>query len=178
MEASGRFRSADLTGSFRESAVPILVESFVGIYRWHAKRTLRRVPTVRGAWEGEGLVGVSMLEELAPGVGYVYYVAVRPAARHRGVGGFLLDDALERFRALRFEIAYAAVEADNEGSRRLFSSRGFRIVEADEPNFREGGLGAWGLRSKMVLVSGEVLLGMRINPPGTSVELEGPPPGG
>jgi ribosomal protein S18 acetylase RimI-like enzyme len=163
-------RAVDLTGSERERAVPILIESFVGIYRWHAKRTLRRISFVRGAVDGDRLVGVSMLEDLVPGVGYVYYIAVSRNYRKHRVGSFLLDDALDRFRTLRAEIVYAAAEEDNTASLALFKSRGFRMVERDEPGYREGGLGAWGLRSKMMVVHGEVLLGVRLNPPGTSVE--------
>lgn len=163
--------AVDLAGEAREQAVPILIESFVGIYRWHAKRTLRRVSVVRGALDGDRLVGVAMLENLAPGVGYVYYVAVSRAYRDRKVGTFLLDDALDRFRKAKAEIVYAAAEEDNAASKALFQSRGFRLVERDEPGYREGGLGAWGLRSKMMVVSGEVLFGLRLNPPGTSVDL-------
>lgn len=164
-------RAVDLIATERERAVPIIIESFVGIYRWHAKRTLRRVSVVRGALDDERLVGVSMLEDLAPGVGYVYYVAVSRDCRNRKVGTFLLDDALERFRTQRCEIVYAAAEEDNEASRALFGSRGFRVVLRDELGYREGGLGAWGLRSKMMVVSGEVLMGLRLQAPGTSIEL-------
>lgn len=149
----------DLNGEERERAVPILIDSFVGIYRWHAKRTLRRVSSVRGAVAGDELVGVAMLERLAPEIGYVYYIAVRSGARRKGVAGTLLDDALRRFRGEGARIAYAAVEEDNAPSTELFLSRGFRRVERNEPSYRDGGLGAWGLRSRMMLVHGEVLLG-------------------
>jgi ribosomal protein S18 acetylase RimI-like enzyme len=164
----------DLPEERREEAVPTLIDSFVGIYRWHAKRTLRRVSLVRAALDGDRLVGVSMLENLAPGVGYVYYVAVSGAYRKRKVGSMLLDDALEYFRRMKAEIVYAAAEEDNVASIALFKSRGFRVVERDELGYREGGLGAWGLRSKMMVVSGEILLGIRLHPPGTSVALDLP----
>jgi ribosomal protein S18 acetylase RimI-like enzyme len=166
--------AVDLPGDRRELAVPILIDSFVGIYRWHAKRTLRRISIVRGAMEGDRLVGVSMLEDLAPGVGYVYYIAVSRAYRKRKVGSFLLDDALDRFRSQKAEIVYAAAEEDNAPSLGLFRSRGFRLIEREETGYREGGLGAWGLRSKMMVVHGEVLMGLRLNPPGTSVKLSEP----
>ncbi|MCI4348219.1 MAG: GNAT family N-acetyltransferase [Thermoplasmata archaeon] len=164
-------RVEELVGEAREQAVPILIESFEGIYRWHAKRTLRRVSVVRGARDGADLIGVSMLEDLAPGVGYVYYIAVDRAHRRHGAGAFLLDDAMDRFRSQRAEIVYAAAEEDNLPSLALFSGRGFRVVERDELGFQEGGLGAWGLRSKMMVVYGEVLVGVRINAPGTSIAL-------
>ncbi len=163
-EARMAVRIADLDGAGRERAVPVLIDSFVGIYRWHAKRTLRQVSSVRGAFAGDELVGVAMLERLVPAVGYVYYLAVRRADRRRGVAAALLDDALERFRRDGVRVVYAAAEEDNEGSIALFRSRGFRTVERRELGWAEGGLGAWGLRSRMWVVSGEVLLGLRLAP--------------
>jgi ribosomal protein S18 acetylase RimI-like enzyme len=159
----------ELRGSARERGVPIVIDSFEGIYRWHAKRTLREIATVRG-FDSEGeLRGIAMVETLVPGVGYVYYIAVRSADRRRGVGARLLDDALQRFAAEGVRVVYAAAEADNAGSIGLFRSRGFREVSRKEPGYREGGLGAWGLRSRMRIVWGEVLLGRRLAPePGPS----------
>lgn len=155
---------ADLVGGEREKAVPVLVDAFTGIYRWHAKRTLRRVSEVRGLREGGRLVGVSLLEQVAPVVGYVYYIAVSRPYRDRKFGGLLLDDALIRFRSRGSEVVYAATETTNVASIALFSSRGFREVERDEAGFMDGGLGAVGLRTKMTVVRGETLLGLRLAP--------------
>jgi ribosomal protein S18 acetylase RimI-like enzyme len=154
----------DLPDAQREAAVPVLIDSFVGIYRWHAKRTLRHISVVRGARIDGQIAGISMLERLTPEVGYVYYLAVRREYRHRGIAGHLLDDALDRFRRENVEVVYGAAEEDNLPSLQLFRSRGFRPVERKELGYREGGLGAWGLRSRMMLVSGEVLLGLRLRP--------------
>jgi ribosomal protein S18 acetylase RimI-like enzyme len=165
VESGGRNapRLLDLQGAERERALPILIDGFVGIYRWHAKRTLRRIASVRGAELGGEVVGVSMLELLTPEVGYVYYVAVLGRVRRLGIGGYLLDDALGRFRASGATVVYAAVEEENAASERLFLSRGFRRVDRREPGYREGGLGAWGLHSRMMLVRGEVLFGLRFH---------------
>ena len=149
----------DLPEGDRELAIPIIKESFVGIYRWHAKRTLREIGRVRSARLEGQLAGISMLDRLTLEVGYVYYLAVGEAFRNRGVGGALLDDAITLFRSEGAHILYGAAEEENTPSIRLFSSRGFRVIERDEIGFREGGLGAWGLRSRMMLVHGEVLMG-------------------
>ncbi len=167
MPAVPRMEVLDLSPSEREQAVPVIRESFEGIYRWHATRTLREIPRVRAVRGGSGILGVSMLERLVPEVGYVYYVAVAAARRGTGIGGLLLDDALRIFREARLEVAYAAAEEDNLPSLRLFTSRGFRPVERKELGWQEGGLGAWGLRSRMRLVYGEVLLGLRLAPAGS-----------
>lgn len=154
-----------LEGEARELAVPTLKEGFVGIYRWHAKRTLRTVGTVRAAIVAGQMAGVALLERLVPGVGYVYYLAVGNAFRRRGIGQALLDDALRRFRSDALEVVYAAVEEDNLPSQQLFRSRGFRIVERDEANWQAGGLGAQGLRTRMWIVHGELLFGLRLATP-------------
>ena len=152
----------DLPKESRERAIPILIQSFVGIYRWHAKRTLREIVRVRGAHlEGE-LAGISMLDRLTPEVGYVYYLAVGEPFRGRGVGGALLDDAIGLFRNEGARILYGAAEEENAPSLALFRSRGFREIGRDERGFREGGLGAWGLRSRMMLVHGEILMGRQL----------------
>jgi ribosomal protein S18 acetylase RimI-like enzyme len=152
----------DLVGEGRERAVPALKDGFVGIYRWHAKRTLRSATWVRAAVLHSEVVAVSVLERLDPEVGYVYYLSTALNHRREGLGGLLLDDALSLFRREHARVAYGAVEEDNEASIALFRSRGFRPVERKELGFREGGLGAWGLRSRMTLVGGEVLYGMRL----------------
>ncbi|MGI0070620.1 MAG: GNAT family N-acetyltransferase [Thermoplasmata archaeon] len=154
----------DLPGSARERAIPAILESFVGIYRWHAKRTLREVTLVRGAEVDGDLAGVAMLEPLTPSVGYVYYLAIRTAYRRRGFGGLLLDDAIARFARDGIRVVYGAAEEENTPSIALFRSRGFRTVERRELGHAEGGLGARGLRRRMWLVSGEVLLGRRLAP--------------
>jgi ribosomal protein S18 acetylase RimI-like enzyme len=154
----------DLDGADRERGVPVIIDSFEGIYRWHAKRTLRSVERVRAFVTAGEIAGLAMLETVAPGVGYVYYIAVRRSLRGRGLGGRLLDDALDRFRSGGYRVVFAAAEEDNAESIGLFRSRGFRLTEKKETSYLDGGLGAWGLRSKMWVVSGEVLLGLRLAP--------------
>jgi ribosomal protein S18 acetylase RimI-like enzyme len=154
----------DLAVDEREAAVPVLIDSFTGIYRWHAKRTLRSVSRVRSAWAGSELVGIAMLEMLEPEVGYVYYLAVRASHRRRGVARLLLRDALARFEESGARVVFAAAEEDNTASIHLFTEQGFRPTEPKEKGWREGGLGAWGLRSRMMVVSGERLFGLRLHP--------------
>lgn len=154
----------ELVGDQRERAIPVLKDGFEGIYRWHAKRTLRGATWVRAALQQNEIVAVSILERLDPEVGYVYYLSTSRNHRREGLGGVMLDDALDLFRRERTTVAFGAAEEDNLASQALFRSRGFRVVERKELGFREGGLGAWGLRSRMTLVGGEVLMGLRLSP--------------
>lgn len=166
----------DLIGDDRDRAIEALKESFTGIYRWHAKRTLRDISVVRAIEVDGRVVGASMLERLAPEVEYVYYLFVAQKHRRAGIGRRLLDDALERFRQEGALVAYAACETDNDASLGLFRSRGFREVRRDEPGFREGGLGAWGFRSRMRIVPGEILLGLRLREAPAAAPDAGPRP--
>jgi ribosomal protein S18 acetylase RimI-like enzyme len=156
-----------LDGENRELGVPVVIDGFEGVYRWHAKRTLREATWVRGAREAGEIVGVTMLERLNEEVGYVYYVAVLARRRGRKIGGTLLDDALVWLGRNGSRIVYAVVTEGNANSEALFRSRQFRRIERDEPGINEGGLGAEGLRSRMRIVHGEVLMGRRLEPPDT-----------
>jgi ribosomal protein S18 acetylase RimI-like enzyme len=155
----------DLREAERDRAVPVLKDSFTGIMRWHAKRTLGEVTRVRAATIDGEVVGASLLEQLVPEVGYVYYVAVLMAYRRKGIATKLLDDALDFFRSQGVEVVYAAIDEENAESHRLFESRGFRRTERKETSYRDGGLGAWGLRSRMTIVAGEELFGLRLRAP-------------
>ncbi|HKN07484.1 MAG TPA: GNAT family N-acetyltransferase [Thermoplasmata archaeon] len=162
--ASSDIELVDLPREERDRAIPVLKDGFVGIYRWHAKRTLHNATWVRAAVVRGEIVAVSILDRIDPEVGYVYYLSTAQTHRREGLGGLLLDDALALFRRERARVAYGAAEEDNAASISLFRSRGFRPVERKELGFREGGLGAWGLRSRMTLVGGEVLMGLRLSP--------------
>jgi ribosomal protein S18 acetylase RimI-like enzyme len=164
VSVSGTPELVDLVGEDRERAVPVVRDGFEGIYRWHAKRTLHDIERVRGFEVGTEIVAVSMLQNLLPEVGYVYYVVVLTPWRRHGLALRLLDDALAWFSRSGTRVVYAAAEEENRPSIALFGSRGFRVVDRDEPRFDEGGLGAWGLRSRMRIVYGEVLLGLRLRP--------------
>jgi ribosomal protein S18 acetylase RimI-like enzyme len=158
-------RIAELVGAARDNALPILKESFTGYYRWHAKRTLREIAVARGAYVGDALAGVALLDRLDPEVGYVYYLFVGADHRRHGVGARLLDHTLAGFRRDGVSVVYAVAEEVNRASIGLFRSRGFRVVERRELGWKEGGLGAWGLRSRMRIIGGEVLLGLRLDVP-------------
>jgi hypothetical protein len=75
-----------------------------------------------------------------------------------------LDDALRRLKAEGVEVVFAAAERTNRRSLALLRSRGFRRTQRKERTWNEGGLGAWGLRSRMHIISGEVVLGLRLRP--------------
>jgi L-amino acid N-acyltransferase YncA len=140
----------------------VLKASFEGVLRWHAKRTLREVPLVLGIEREGTILGFALVETLVPEVGFVHYIAVSSADRRKGLGGILLDEAIRRFRAERVEVVFASIEGENRASQALFESRGFRATERKERTYRERGLGAWGLRSRMRVLSGEILFGRRI----------------
>lgn len=154
---------ADVPAGDRARLLPILEESFEGLYLWHARRTLQSIDVVRAARTAEGEdAGLVMLKVLAEGAGYVYYVAVPPRFRRQGIGGRLLDDALSSFARMGVRDVYASVEEDNVESKALFGSRGFERVGGSEMAKRYGRLRSLLMYREMTVVPGELLLGKHL----------------
>ncbi|HUI00366.1 MAG TPA: GNAT family N-acetyltransferase [Nitrososphaerales archaeon] len=156
----------EVTKGERAKLLPILEDSFEGLYLWHARRTLQSIEVVRAARTEDGDdAGLAMLKMLDGEAGYVYYVAVPRKFRGMGVGGRLLDDALERFAAQGAGHVYASVEDDNEESKRLFGSRGFAEVKGSDMASRYGRIRSLLMYREMMVVPGEILLGRALSRP-------------
>jgi ribosomal protein S18 acetylase RimI-like enzyme len=154
---------ADVPKGERAALIPILEESFEGLYLWHAKRTLQGVEVVRVARTPAGeAAGLIMLKVFPEDAGYVYYVAVSRRFRRQGVGGRLLDDAMSYLVQSGVRDVYASVEEENEASKRLFGSRGFEELKGSEMGERYGKIRALIMRREMMVVPGEVLLSKRL----------------
>jgi ribosomal protein S18 acetylase RimI-like enzyme len=152
--------TADVPGEERVRLLPILEESFEGLYLWHARRTLQSIEVVRSAKTEDGdYAGLSMLKMIEGEAGYIYYVAVPRRFRGMGVGGKLLDDALALFSRRGAGHVYASVGDENLESRRLFASRGFREVKGSAMAARYGRIRSLLMYREMMVVPGEVLLG-------------------
>ncbi len=80
----------------------------------------------RVATEGAGgpVVGY-VVAWFAAGEGEIANLAVAPAARGRGIGGQLLDDAIAAAAAHGAEALYLDVRESNSRARALYDSRGF-----------------------------------------------------
>ncbi len=148
----------DVPMSERTSLLPILEESFEGIYLWHSKRILQSIETVRAARIAGEAVGLIMLKIIGGGQGYVYYVAVSPTFRRRGIASALVDDAVSFLAGKGAEELFASVPGDNVESSALFSSRGFEKVDLSEMAERYGRLRSILMYREMMVVPGEVLL--------------------
>ena len=110
----------------RGDLLPILAESFDGIYLWHARRILLGRAAVFAAHRDRTPVGLAMIKMLSPRIGYVYYVAVSPRERRHGIGGLLLDRCLAVLASRGAGPILASVTRSNPPSERLIVSRGFR----------------------------------------------------
>ena len=78
------------------------------------------------------VVGASMLKMLNSKLGYVYYIAISPQWRGKGIAGKLLNDSIEYFFDRGANEALAGISEDNEESKALFTSRGFRELNFSE----------------------------------------------
>jgi len=155
---------AEVPKGERDKLIPILDESFEGIYLWHARRTLQSIEVVRAVRTADGEdAGLAMLKTVARGAGYVYYVAVSPSFRRRGIGGRLLDDAVSYFAHEGGLYVYASVPEDNVESNALFGSRGFERLHLSEMAERYGKIRALLMYREMMVVRGEILMGKRLD---------------
>ena len=109
----------------RRDLLPMLGESFSGIYLWHARRILLGRAAVIAAERNRVPTGLAMMKMLAPGVGYVYYLAISRAERQRGIGGHLLDQCMSRLVSQGALAVLASITGGNLPSERLVASRGF-----------------------------------------------------
>jgi ribosomal protein S18 acetylase RimI-like enzyme len=103
-----------------------------------------------------------MLSMLGGRVGYAYYIAVSPSQRATGIGGLLLDDALETLRAAGAVKALACVRAENTASVRLLLSRGFAKTGFSELARSMGLVKAAAIWRRMVVAPGERVYGRSI----------------
>lgn len=144
--------------SERESLDGVLEQSFTGVYLRHARRTVTEVSTVRAGYLDGAPVALSMLKTLEKTAGYVYYIAVVPAQRGKGIGSLLLRDAISYLASLGATEVYASVGEDNAESNALFRGNGFRQTSYGEVSRKYGMLRALGMYRAMFVVPGEILL--------------------
>ena len=161
----------------REAIIRIARASFDRVYAFFAVRGLGRADPLLVAEDGGAVMG--FLEGIvfpgAPPIGYVYFVAVDPSRRGRGTGRTLVAGAIERFRAAGATRAFAAVPKDNDASRRLFESLGFR--EAPRSALRRWyGWRGITAQMRMVLAPHEVLMARTFTDPSPASVQEAPGP--
>ncbi|HXW36499.1 MAG TPA: GNAT family N-acetyltransferase [Nitrososphaerales archaeon] len=133
-------------------------QSFEGLYLRHAKRTLGEIDIVREAELEGNPVGVTMLTSFYGTLGYVFYIAVAESQRRKRIGGLLLDDAIQLFKGMGLNQAFASVEGHNAASVGLFRSRGFSKTSYGQVARRFGKIRAIVLYRRMLVVPGETLL--------------------
>ena len=139
----------------RLDLLPILEDSFGGIYLWHARRILLSRAEVLAAERNQAPIGLAMMKMLAPSVGYLYYLATSRAERRRGIGGLLLDQSLTLLASRGAGTVLAAVTGGNLPSERLVVSRGFRACSFRNLATHFGAIAALRLWLGMTVAPGE-----------------------
>ena len=141
----------------RAALLPLVDRSFSGLYRLHARRTLRSAPWVLASVEAGDAAGLIMLSLLEPGAGYVYYVAVDPPHRRKGLGLVLLDAGLEVLRDAGARETFSCVKLTNVPMVLLLRARGFREIGFRALTRARGLAGAVRLMTRMVAAPGETV---------------------
>jgi ribosomal protein S18 acetylase RimI-like enzyme len=145
----------EVLGETRKDLRPLIDQSFKGLYRWHARRTLVSVRWVRGATSGDRQVGLTMFTMLGQGSGYIYYIAVIPCQRTKGIGSFLLRDALHVLGEAGAHEIFACARTNNTPSIRLLQSQGFQRTSFHELASTRGFASTAKLWVRMVVAPGE-----------------------
>ena len=86
-----------------------------------------QAPFARVAFDGERCVGVILGCEVAPQVGFIVQVAVRPDYRRRGLARQMVQELAGVFRAQRFAEVALGVTLENP-ARNLYEQLGFSIA--------------------------------------------------
>jgi len=145
--------------SERELLYPVLESGFEGWYLSHSKRTLREIEKVFAARLGDTNVGVVMLKNIDPKIGYVYYIAVSSEYRRQKIGSRLLEYSLNYFSERGADTVFASLTVEHGGeSKVLFESHGFVETNFGQVSKRYGKLHAINLYRKMLVVSGELVV--------------------
>jgi ribosomal protein S18 acetylase RimI-like enzyme len=145
--------------SEREQLYPVLESGFEGWYLSHSKRTLREIEKVFAARLEGADVGVVMLKNIDPKIGYVYYIAVLEEYRGRKIGSALLEHSLKYFSDLGAETVFASLTVEHGGgSKALFEGHGFMETNFGQVSKRYGKLHAVNMYRKMLVVSGELVV--------------------
>lgn len=128
--------------SDRKAIHAVLNLSFDRAYAYFARRSFRGLRNAIAAEEGAEIAGVinyRVLTVKGKKAGYLYYLAVHPDHRKKGLGRGLIGEAV---RAIRDEIGetdvYTAIDRDNHASSDLALHLGFRVVGQDEMKKRFG----------------------------------------
>ncbi|MEM2839409.1 MAG: GNAT family N-acetyltransferase [Thermoplasmata archaeon] len=101
------------------------------VYRFFALQSLRSMRNILVVGSEGRIVGFIVLKSMrifGKGIGYIYWLAVHPEFRRRGLASRLISAAEERFKNEASSEMYASVEKENEISGYLFIKNGFEIV--------------------------------------------------
>jgi ribosomal protein S18 acetylase RimI-like enzyme len=82
------------------------------------------------------IVGTAGLRRLAPGIGEIKRMWVRPGCQGHGLGGRLMDRCLEEARSLGFQAIRLDTERRMEAALRLYRNRGFTEIADYNGNVR------------------------------------------
>jgi ribosomal protein S18 acetylase RimI-like enzyme len=158
LELTMRYRAAEKNDI--EAINGILTASFDSVYAFFARKSIAGLENVIVAEDENRLNGVINYRIFDSGngkIGYLYYLAVHPDDRRKGIGKRLIREATRRIDEEAGPVdVYAAAERSNRASKRLLERIGFAVISRSDFRKKYGG-GRLRLSSMMNLMPWEEL---------------------
>lgn len=144
----------------KEGIKEVLVKSFEPTYAYYAQKSFTNLHNALVAEDGGKVIGVINWRVFKVGekkIGYLFWLAVQPELRRKGVAKSLIQNATGDIRQeIGFGDIFAAVEKRNIPSGRLIESLGFTLISRTAMKKRFG-LRRFRLYFQMMLLPNEDL---------------------
>lgn len=143
-----------------EAIIEVFNTSFNTVYAYYARKSVNPLKNTLIAEDETIIAGVISWRIFDTGdekIGYLFWLAVHPDFRRKGVGEGLIAEAIRLIQEEAGTVdVYAAIEKNNQPSIRLFEKTGFTLISRSA--FKEKyGLKRFRLYSRMMLIPKENL---------------------
>ncbi len=125
----------------RDAIKELLNLSFDPVYAKYAKMSFESLEQSLVVEDENRLIGVAnwrTLQAYEEKIGYLFWLAIHPDFRRKGIGESLMQRAIEILIQQKLSVILTTVEKDNTPSRSLFEKLGFTGIKRTEMRKRYG----------------------------------------
>lgn len=125
----------------RDTIKEILTLSFSPIYAKYANMSFESLSQSLVAEEDSHVIGIinwRIFQACGERVGYIFWLAVHPSSRRKGIGAGLMQQVIDIFKQQQLPIILSTVERTNKPSQQLFGKLGFTRINRAEMRKKYG----------------------------------------